>query len=164
MSASTSATKILAPVASDEYIMVPSSSITVTETVESKTLSHQRSTSSDGQSWDFASVKNSRERIPGSERAATTPTPTIEGNGIKNGGPGTKIPFPKGGRGLANPPPRRGLRTVPAYQNLRATIPHETKHVAGLPVIWAKTGNPKHDLQLFDRVYLGKEDPNKTSF
>ncbi|KAF3137015.1 hypothetical protein TWF569_009296 [Orbilia oligospora] len=160
MPTSTSLTKTLAPAVSDEYIMVASSSTPSTENVDSKTLSHQKSTSSDDRSWDFASAKNSREMISNPEPIATT----AKDEEAKNGGTATDTSSTKEERGLANPPPRRGLRTVPAYHNLRAKIPRETKLVAGLPVIWAKTGDPKHDLQLFDRVYLGKEDPNKSSF
>ncbi|RVD90227.1 uncharacterized protein DFL_001202 [Arthrobotrys flagrans] len=160
MSTSTSTTKTLTPVASDEYIIVLSPSTTATEAVDSKTLSRQKSTSSDERSLDFASVKNSREAISNPEPAITT----VENDEAKSGETVTDIPSPKEGRGIANPPPHQSLRTVPGYLNLRTKIPRETKLVAGLPIIWAKTGDPKHDLQLFDRVYLGKEDPNKTSF
>ncbi|KAK6522192.1 hypothetical protein TWF281_002759 [Arthrobotrys megalospora] len=163
MPTTTSATKTIAPVASDEYIMIPASGAMATDVVAPKTLSRQPSSSSDERSWDFASVKNSKEQISGS-RPVTTDSVTAEKSETKDNGIETISDTPKQARGLANPPPRRGLRSVPAYTNLRAKIPRETKLVAGLPVIWAKTGDPKHDLQLFDRVYLGKEDPNKTSF
>ncbi|KAK6330824.1 hypothetical protein TWF718_003022 [Orbilia javanica] len=160
MSTPTFVTKTLTPATSDEYIMVPSASTKTTEAIGSKALSRKPSASSDDQSWDFASAKNSREKISDPKPAAMA----VEGKNDKVDGGTADVASPKEGRGLANPPPRRGLRTVPAYHNLRAKIPRETKLVAGLPVIWAKTGDPKHDLQLFDRVYLGKEDPNKTSF
>ncbi|KAK6342019.1 hypothetical protein TWF730_001501 [Orbilia blumenaviensis] len=165
MSSITTAAKTLAPAGSNEYIVVQRSTGTATEAIahEPKTIRHQQSSSSDERSWDFASAKSSREQIPAAE-PTTTAVQCVETE-AKDGGSNADTHSSTGGdHDPVNSPPRHGLRTVRKYTNLRAKIPRETKLVAGLPVIWAKTGDPKHDLQLFDRVYLGKEDPNKTSF